>query len=47
MAPICPIMSANYHDHECLQERCALWDDGVYDEYEPGCGLVPRENRRA
>ena len=30
----------------CDGELCQLWDKGIYDVYEPGCGLVPRGNRR-
>ncbi len=30
----------------CCGEACQCWDEGVYDKYEAGCGMVPRENRR-
>jgi len=30
----------------CDKENCQLWDQGVYDKYNPGCGMIPRENRR-
>lgn len=30
----------------CDRENCQLWDHGVYDMYNPDCGLIPRENRR-
>jgi len=47
----CPLLwIAACIDHDqpctCQKEECALWDEGAYDVFAPGCGLVPRKNRR-
>lgn len=50
MEKICPFLSMATDPLEdwsmCREDACALWDKGVFDKYEEGCGLVPRENRR-
>jgi hypothetical protein len=47
MSLTCPIKSISQkEDQYCSENHCQLWDDGIYDKYQPGCGLVSRENRR-
>lgn len=49
---LCPFLmiargaSGGMFEERCIEERCALWDEGIFDECEPGCGLSSRENRR-
>lgn len=49
---LCPLLciargaSGGVLDDRCMRGKCALWDEGAYDCYSPGCGLVSRENRR-
>lgn len=43
---ICPVMSRSEPLALCVEEDCALWDEGVFDECYAGCGLAPRESRR-
>ncbi len=44
---MCPVRSVHGGCRfNCMEEECQLWDGGVYDKYDPGCGLVSRENRR-
>jgi hypothetical protein len=45
-ALICPVMSRSEPRDVCIEKKCALWDEGAYDGYYAGCGLVSRENRR-
>jgi hypothetical protein len=48
----CPLKAGIPLEHqamgyaECDMSDCQLWDEGLYDKFEPGCGLVPRENRK-
>ena len=53
MMKLCPfrviamvMAQAGNADAQCIDESCQLWDAGRHDVYEPGCGLVPRENMR-
>jgi len=50
---LCPFMMIAHaaaadgrYSTECIGSVCRLWDPGIYEKYEAGCGLVPRENRR-
>lgn len=47
MAKLCPIIHPTGEQlWKCREKDCQCWDEGVYDQYYPGCGMMPRENRR-
>lgn len=52
MRIICPLLSiaraasGGVMDDDCMESKCAIWDEGVLGIRHPGCGLIPAEIRK-